>query len=49
MSLVAPKSPATSPLGLCAGDWVEVRSVEEILATLDDRVTGRDFLYLLPC
>jgi hypothetical protein len=37
MSLIAPKSPATSSLGLCVGDWVEVRSVEEILATLDDR------------
>jgi hypothetical protein len=37
MSLIAPKSPATSSLGLCAGDGVEVRSVEEILATLDDR------------
>jgi len=37
MSLIAPKSPATSSLGLCAGDWVKVRSVEEILATLGDR------------
>jgi hypothetical protein len=26
---------ATAPLGLRAGEWIEVRSVEEILATLD--------------
>jgi hypothetical protein len=44
MSLVVPKSPATSSLGLCAGDWVEVRNIEEILATPD----GRDGLDALP-
>ena len=33
----ASNSSATSSLGLRAGDWIEVRSVEEILATLDDR------------
>jgi hypothetical protein len=33
----ASKSPAAPSLGLRAGDWIEVRSVEEILATLDDR------------
>ena len=32
-----PKSPAKSSLGLRTGDWVEVQSVEAILATLDDR------------
>jgi len=32
-----PKSPVGYSLGLRAGDWVEVRSAEEILATLDDR------------
>jgi hypothetical protein len=32
-----PKSPAGRVLGLRAGDWVEVRSTDEILATLDDR------------
>jgi|SRR6185437_1026320 len=31
------KSPAISFLGLRAGDWVEVRSAEEILATLDEQ------------
>lgn len=32
-----PKSPGEDCLELRAGDWVEVRSQEEILATLDDR------------
>src|SRR5882762_1827335 len=32
-----PKSPDSDRLDLRAGDWVEVRSVEEILATLDER------------
>jgi len=31
------KSPASFALGLRAGDWVEVRSAAEILATLDER------------
>jgi hypothetical protein len=37
MNLSNPKSPGNEGLDLRAGDWVEVRSVEEILATLDYR------------
>ncbi len=33
----SPASPKTQALGLRAGDWVEVRSAEDILATLDSR------------
>src|SRR5436190_601573 len=31
------ESPMSHVLGLRAGEWVEVRSAEEILATLDER------------
>ncbi len=37
MSAHESSSPLSHSLGLRAGDWVEVRSAEEIFATLDDR------------
>src|SRR6267142_1519493 len=37
MSTHDSNSPASHSLGLRAGHWVEVRSADEILATLDDR------------
>jgi len=37
----APAAPVAAALGLQPGEWVEVRSKEEILPTLDDRGTCR--------
>lgn len=37
MNAVSTRSATNYALGLHAGDWVEVKSTEEILATLDDR------------
>lgn len=37
MGLTGTEAPTRSALGLHAGDWVEVRSAVEVLATLDDR------------
>lgn len=36
---------ATTPLGLVAGDWVEVKSAEEIARTLDRRSMHRGLLF----
>jgi len=33
------------PLGLQPGEWVEVKSAEEILATLDDKLTNRGLFF----
>jgi hypothetical protein len=44
--MITTRHPADSPLGLMPGDWVEVRTLAEILATLDARGRLSELSYM---